>query len=42
MNDYQQTRPPEWPLRLLRFFLKEEYVEEIEGDMEEMFLISLG
>ncbi|HSB93111.1 MAG TPA: ABC transporter permease, partial [Flavitalea sp.] len=29
--------PPEWPLRLLRFFLKEQYLEEIEGDMEEIF-----
>ncbi len=38
MNEHQDARPPEWPLRLLRFFLKEQYVEEIEGDMEEMFL----
>lgn len=30
--------PPKWPLRFLRFFLKEEYLEEIEGDMEEVFL----
>ena len=29
--------PPKWPLRILRFFLKEEYLEEIEGDMEELF-----
>lgn len=29
--------PPKWPLKLLRFFLKAEYLEEIEGDMEEMF-----
>lgn len=29
--------PPKWPLRLLRLFLKNEYVEEIEGDMEELF-----
>ncbi len=33
--------PPEWPLKLLRFCLKEEYVEEIEGDMEELFQASL-
>jgi putative ABC transport system permease protein len=38
MNQYQDIRPPEWPLKLLRFFLKEEYLEEIEGDMEEIFL----
>lgn len=29
--------PPRWPLRLLRLFLKKEYLEEIEGDMEELF-----
>jgi putative ABC transport system permease protein len=29
--------PPKWPLRFLRFFLKEEYLEEIEGDLEEIF-----
>jgi putative ABC transport system permease protein len=31
------VRPPEWPLRFLRFFVKEAYLEEIEGDMEEVF-----
>lgn len=29
--------PPQWPLKFLRFFLKAEYLEEIEGDMEELF-----
>lgn len=29
--------PPKWPLRLLRVLLRDEYVEEIEGDMEELF-----
>lgn len=29
--------PPKWPLKFLRFFLKKEYLEEIEGDMEELF-----
>ena len=29
--------PPQWPLKFLRFFLKKEYLEEIEGDMEEIF-----
>jgi putative ABC transport system permease protein len=33
----RDIRPPQWPLKLLRFFLKKEYVEEIEGDMEEIF-----
>ena len=31
------TAPPKWPLRLLRVLLKDAYVEEIEGDMEELF-----
>lgn len=31
------VHPPIWPVKLLRFFLKKEYVEEIEGDMEEIF-----
>ncbi len=34
-------QPPQWPLRLLRFFVKSEYLEEIEGDMEELFLASV-
>ncbi len=33
----QELHPPQWPLKLLRFFLREAYVEEIEGDMEEIF-----
>ena len=31
-------QPPKWPLKFLRFFVKKEYLEEIEGDMEEIFL----
>lgn len=34
-------RPPSWPLGLLRLFLKEEYLEEIEGDLEELFYDNL-
>lgn len=30
-------KPPQWPLKLLRFFVKKEYLEDIEGDMEELF-----
>jgi len=37
MNDFSDIKPPEWPLRFLRFFIKREYLEEIEGDMEELF-----
>jgi putative ABC transport system permease protein len=33
-----QINPPKWPLKFLRFFLKKEYLEEIEGDMYEIFL----
>jgi putative ABC transport system permease protein len=36
MNQSNIT-PPRWPLKLLRFFVKKEYIEEIEGDMEEIF-----
>ena len=32
----KQTPPP-WPLKLLRFFLRDEFLEEIEGDLEEEF-----
>ncbi|MEQ9289894.1 MAG: ABC transporter permease [Cyclobacteriaceae bacterium] len=33
--------PPKWPLRFLRFFVKKDYLEEIEGDMEEEFYENL-
>ena len=29
--------PPKWPLKLLKYVLKADYLEEIEGDMEERF-----
>ncbi len=37
MSGHNTLQPPKLPLRLLRFFVKEEFVEEIEGDMEEVF-----
>jgi ABC-type antimicrobial peptide transport system permease subunit len=37
MRPNQNIHPPQWPLKLLRFFVKKEYLEEIEGDMEEIF-----
>jgi putative ABC transport system permease protein len=37
MNQLPNIDPPRWPVKLLRFFLKKEYLEEIEGDMEEVF-----
>ena len=38
MSQVNDIHPPEWPLKLLRRFIKDEYLEEIEGDMEEIFL----
>ncbi len=37
MSNTHSIHPPRWPLKFLRFFLKEKYLEEIEGDMEEIF-----
>ncbi|HMG90573.1 MAG TPA: ABC transporter permease, partial [Chryseolinea sp.] len=37
MNNPNPVHPPKWPVRFLRFFVKKEYLEEIEGDMEELF-----
>jgi putative ABC transport system permease protein len=41
MSKDSPVTPPKWPLRFLRFFVKKDYLEEIEGDMEEMFRDSL-
>ena len=37
MKAPESVQPPQWPLKVLRFFLKQKYLEEIEGDMEEIF-----
>lgn len=37
MKPTETPTPPQWPLRLLRLLVKDEYLEEIEGDMEELF-----
>ena len=37
MSAPNHINPPKWPLKFLRFFVKEDYLEEIEGDMEEIF-----
>lgn len=37
MQHTPDIQPPRWPRKLLRFFLRKEYLEEIEGDMEELF-----
>ena len=42
MSDQNQhICPPKGSLKLLRYFLKKDYLEEIEGDMEEVFLDNL-
>ncbi len=33
-----QAHPPKWPLKCLRWFCKEDMIDEIEGDLFEMFL----
>src|SRR5271170_4850857 len=35
------NHPPSWPLKILRIFVKKEFLEEIEGDMEEIFYNNL-
>lgn len=42
MKANDDIRPPRWPQYILRFFLKEEYAEEIEGDLEELFRDNLN
>ena len=37
MSQQHHIAPPKWPLRFMRIFVKKEYLEEIEGDMEELF-----
>ncbi|MFY0651000.1 MAG: ABC transporter permease [Cyclobacteriaceae bacterium] len=37
MTPFSHIKPPKWPLGFLKFYLKKEYLEEIEGDMEEVF-----
>ena len=37
MNYPQHHHPPSWPLRFLRWVIKPDYLEEIEGDMEEVY-----
>jgi putative ABC transport system permease protein len=37
VNKPSDISPPKWPLKLLHFFIKKEYREEIEGDMAEVF-----
>ena len=34
---HSSDTPPKWPLQLLRWVIRNNYLEEIEGDMEELF-----
>lgn len=36
-KDQDHINPPRWSLRLMRLFIRNDYLEEIEGDMEEVF-----
>lgn len=36
-NNNNNQRPPAWPMKILKPFLRTEYLEEIEGDMEEVY-----
>lgn len=37
MQTPEHSNPPRWPLALLRFFIRDQYLEEIEGDLEEVY-----
>lgn len=37
MEESENIVPPRWPFNLLRHLMKENYLEEIEGDMKERF-----
>jgi putative ABC transport system permease protein len=41
MKEAKTITPPKWPLNFLRLFLKKKYLEEIEGDLEEIFYENL-
>jgi putative ABC transport system permease protein len=41
MQHTPDVKPPRWPLKILRFFIRRSYLEEIEGDMEELFFDQL-
>lgn len=35
----EETQPPKWALRFLRWYCKDEYLTEIEGDLHELFYL---
>ena len=34
--------PPRWPLHFLRWFCREDFIDEIEGDIMELYLLDFG
>ncbi len=38
MTNQEKYNPPRWPLSVLRWVIRPQFMEEIEGDMEETFL----
>ena len=40
MKEQQSIRPPRWIFRFLTFFCKEEFLEEISGDLEEIYHVN--
>ncbi|WP_377764967.1 ABC transporter permease [Croceitalea marina] len=40
MSKKKKNMPPYWALKFLRLFIKQEYIEEIEGDLEETYQIN--
>lgn len=37
MTDSDLTPPPRWPLKILTYLLRKDYLEELSGDLEERF-----
>ena len=37
MSNSNDINPPKWPLRFLKLIVRKNYLEEIEGDLEEVF-----
>tara|TARA_R110001599_G_scaffold80918_2_gene218523 strand:- start:1889 stop:4573 length:2685 start_codon:yes stop_codon:yes gene_type:complete len=40
MKEQQSIKPPRWIYRFLTFFCKEEFLEEISGDLEEIYQVN--
>ncbi|MET0637876.1 MAG: hypothetical protein ABWZ25_17730 [Chitinophagaceae bacterium] len=40
MKLIDETSSSIWPLRFLRWFCREEFIEEIEGDLTEIYFLN--